>query len=70
MDPASGHPQALVKEPYALRFTEALIHVTKRQILMALRDSALIKGRLIQVNTLPREACLICCLMLIMHAAF
>lgn len=50
MDPASGHPQALMKRPYALSPLEAVAVVTRRQFLMVLKDSGLIKGRLMQVG--------------------
>ena len=45
-----SHPAALVKNSFALSSLESLVVVTKRQILLVLRDPVLIRGRLIQVG--------------------
>ncbi|PNG99140.1 Pleiotropic drug resistance protein TUR2, partial [Tetrabaena socialis] len=48
-DKADSHPAALVRSRYALSPMEALAVVVRRQLQLVLKDTTLIKGRIIQV---------------------
>ncbi|GIL82508.1 hypothetical protein Vretifemale_11338 [Volvox reticuliferus] len=48
-DKATGNRYALVRRRYALTALEALVVVVRRQMLLVLRDQALMIGRLVQV---------------------
>lgn len=47
---AKSHPAALKQGKYALSAWESLKVVTKRQALLTIKDSGLIRGRLVQVR--------------------
>ena len=53
----SGHPRALTRKLYALTWFQALRVLLSRQWLLTLRDSALVRGRIIQVPA-PCARCL------------
>jgi hypothetical protein len=46
----SGHPAALPKARYAMPFFQALAVVTMRQLRLTLRETAVTRGRWIQVS--------------------
>jgi hypothetical protein len=48
-DRSKGHPAALQRHQFALSIPRSIAVVTKRQITLMLRDSALTRGRFMQV---------------------
>mmetsp|Transcript_4643 Transcript_4643/g.13342 ORF Transcript_4643/g.13342 Transcript_4643/m.13342 type:complete len:1521 (-) Transcript_4643:659-5221(-) len=51
-DKSKGHPEALPKARYAMPFVEAAAHVTMRQLRLTLRDTAITRGRWVQVTVM------------------
>ena len=49
-DRSTGHPAALQRHHFALSPARAIVEVTKRQITLMLRDTALTRGRFMQVS--------------------
>ena len=54
---SKGHPAALQRRSFALTAARSIVVVTKRQITLMMRDSALTRGRFMQVRSLCSSNC-------------
>ena len=50
IDPASCHPDSLVRSAFTLTPMQAISLTTQRQLALMLRDKVLLKGRIMQVR--------------------